>query len=154
MSTRTVSLMEGGARLVELAEQARMRLEEDGAGAGPAIGEAMAQLRRGPDDLPEIAEALEALEGASELVREASAKVERVLDSADVDPLVFERSQERLAMLQDLMRKYGRTEPELVRLRDRLAAQLDQLEAADGVPADLAAEEERARARVPPGGRS
>jgi DNA repair protein RecN (Recombination protein N) len=151
---RTVSLMEGGARLIELAQNARDRLDDESRGGGPAIGEAIAQLRRGPEEVEEVVLALEALEGAAELVREASANLENVLDSADVDPQAFETAQERLSLIQQLSRKYGRTEGELVRLRDRLTEQLSGLDSADGIPANLHADEERARARVDAAGRA
>lgn len=151
---RTVSLMEGGARLLELVESARQRLDEEGGGAGPAIGAALASLRRAPDGVEELDAAMEALEGAAELVREASAGLEHVLDAAGVDPAAFENAQERLALLTDLTRKYGQTESGLIRLRDRLREQLDGLGDGEAVPAAMAAAEIGARERLDAAGRA
>lgn len=151
---RTVSLMEGGARLLELAEAARQRLDDEAGGAGPAIGAALASLRRAPEGVDELAEAVEALEGAAELVREASANLEHVLDEAGIDPAAFEEAQERLGLLTELTRKYGRPEAALLRLRDRLREQLDALGDDDDVPPELRLAEERARERLDAAGRA
>ena len=85
------------------------------------------------------------MENAGELVREAASKLERFLASADVDPAVFDAAQVRLTGLLELTRKYGRTEAELVRLRDRLREQLDRLATDDELPASLVKDQERAR---------
>jgi DNA repair protein RecN (Recombination protein N) len=151
---RTVSLMEGGARLLELAEFARTRLDDDARGAVPAVQEALAQLRRAPDGIDDVAEVVESLEGAVELMRDASAHLERLLDGAEVDPRAFENAQERLSLFGDLMRKYGRTEAELIRLHARLTDQLDALNADAELPESLMAEERASRERLDAAGRA
>ncbi|RKZ10234.1 hypothetical protein DRQ32_07390, partial [bacterium] len=95
---RKVSVMEGGARLLELAATARAQLEDDPRGAAPALAAALGQLRKAPDGVPELDQALESVTGAVELVSEAIAALEQILDGAELEPAAFEQAQERLAL--------------------------------------------------------
>jgi DNA repair protein RecN (Recombination protein N) len=151
---RQVSLMEGGARLLELAQTARDRLEDDSIGVSAGLAAAVGQLRRTPDEIEELRDALGSVEGAVELVREASSSLEHFLASAELDPAAFDAAQERLTGLLELTRKYARTEPELIRLRDRLREQLDRLATDDELPSDLVETEARARERLDAAGRA
>lgn len=149
-----VSVMEGGARLMELAAAAQERLDDERHGAVAALQAALVQLRKAPAGVSGLQLASEALEGATELARDAQGHLESLLDGADLDPAEVALAQERLALLIDLTRKYGRTESELVRLRDRLSEQLDGLGRDDALPAALAAAHERTTARLDAAGRA
>lgn len=138
-----VARLEGGARLVENAQGAFDALESD-AGARASLTDALHHLRALPEELGELIDARDGLHAAVELVEEAKRALERFLDSRDFDPASLAEDQERLAELQGLVRKYGRTEAELVALRDRLRAELEGLEAEGGVPAALLRERELA----------
>jgi DNA repair protein RecN (Recombination protein N) len=151
---RKVSLMEGGARLLEIAQTARDRLEDDSTGAEAALAATLGQLRRTPDEIEELSAAREAVEGAAELVREATSNLERFLASAEIDPAAFDVAQERLSGLLELTRKYARTEIELVRLRDRLREQLDRLATDEELPGSLSKAQERARESLDAAGRA
>jgi len=151
---RKVSVMEGGARLLELAATARAQLEDDPRGAAPALAAALGQLRKAPDGVPELDQALETVTGAVELVSEAIAALEQILDGAELEPAAFEQAQERLALLTGLARRYARSEDELIAMRDRLREQLDGLGSGDEVPPALLQARADAAARVNTAGKA
>lgn len=138
-----VARMEGGARLVASTQAALGALDAD-PGAATSLGEALHQLRNVPEELSELVEVRDTLHAAVDLVDEARRALERFLDGRDFDPATLARDQERLGELLGLLRKYGRTEPELVALRDRLRRELAELDESGETPAALAAERERA----------
>jgi DNA repair protein RecN (Recombination protein N) len=132
-----VSLLAGGARLLERVDGAVGALQDERSGAWPPLQRALAELRSIPEELAELVEAREELRGAAELVRDALGRLESFLSGRDFDPDELDRSQERLATLEGLSRKYGRTESELLGLRDRLRDELGELELGRELPQSL-----------------
>ena len=138
-----VARLEGGARLIEGAQAAFDALDAEN-GATSSLAEALHQLRVVPEELTELLEARDGLHAAVELVEETKRSLERFLDAREFDPASLARDQERLAEITALVRKYGRTEAELVQLRDRLRTELAGLDEEGELPSELAREREGA----------
>jgi DNA repair protein RecN (Recombination protein N) len=96
---------------------------------------------------PDLKSVLTMLEEASIQVSEAADALHRYSESLDADPGRRDRVEERLDAIQDVARKH-RVEPrELPSLKDRLAAQLDDLTNAEATGARLAKDSAKAKAR-------
>lgn len=137
-----VARLEGGARLVESTQNAFNALEAEN-GAASTLAESIHQLRAVPEELSDLLEVRDGLHAAAELIEDAKRVLERFLDAREFDPASLARDQERLAEITALVRKYGRTEAELVALRDRLRDELAGLDDEGSVPAALAGEREQ-----------
>jgi DNA repair protein RecN (Recombination protein N) len=96
---------------------------------------------------PDLKSVLTMLEEASIQVSEAADALHRYSESLDADPGRRDWVEERLDAIQDIARKH-RVEPrELPSLKDRLAAQLDDLTNAEATGARLAKDSAKAKAR-------
>lgn len=145
---RDLARLEGGARLVENVQEALARLRDEDRGAIASLQSARGRMRDVPAEMEDLQEALETLEGAAALAEEAARDLEGFVLDTDIDPEDLDHKQARLAELEALTRKYGRTEAELVDLRDRLRQDLDDLGGEDDLPAALASERESVRDRL------
>lgn len=134
---QSVARMSGGARLLQAVAAAHGCLQDEERGAAPALSEAHRLLGRVGSGIEELERAGEALSAAAELTEEAARSLARLLDAAEVDPAELDRAQARLAQLEALGRKYGRTEVELVQLRDRLARDLEGIDAGEALPESI-----------------
>jgi DNA repair protein RecN (Recombination protein N) len=143
-----VAILGGGARLMEAAASARDALADETLGAHGAVQRALRHLRTIQEDVTVLGEATDALDAAAELIGETERALDLFLSDAEYDPAQLAQAQQRLAELEDLCRKYGRTESELVRLRDRLAREVGELDLGDELPAHLAQPLEEARAEL------
>lgn len=143
-----VAVLSGGVQLMEKAATAREALADERAGVRSGLQRALSRLRVLGDEIHALAEARDALTAAGDLVDEAERSLDAFLADEDFDPAALAGAQARLAELEELCRKYGRTEGELVRLRDRLAQELGELEMGDGLPPHLAHPLEEARLRL------
>jgi DNA repair protein RecN (Recombination protein N) len=90
--------------------------------------------------LAEISERLRAQE--SELF-EAARDLERYLQRIESDPAQLARIEDRMAALERMKRKYGRSEDEIMAFRARAAAELESVQSADARADGLGAERER-----------
>jgi len=79
--------------------------------------------------------------GASEL-QDVARELERYVDGLDVEPSDLSRVEDRLAQIERLRRKYGRSEDEIRGFRAEVAAELAAVEGADARAGQI--EEERA----------
>jgi DNA repair protein RecN (Recombination protein N) len=140
-----VNLGVGGARILEAAAAARERLEDEDRGALRSLAEASARLGHFSSQLSELEEVEELLVQAQELAGEAARILERFGDAAEIDPARLEADQSRLARLEELCRKYRRTEAELVLHLTQLEAQLDAEEWGEEAPTRLTAPLEQSR---------
>jgi DNA repair protein RecN (Recombination protein N) len=76
---------------------------------------------------PAFGAPIEALDGASALIEDAMAAVQRLRDSISVEPGRLEEVDERLDVLKRLGRKYGDSEEAMLKFRDEAAAELARL---------------------------
>jgi DNA repair protein RecN (Recombination protein N) len=106
-------------------------------GAADLVGDATRRLAV----LAQLDPALEELGGrlvsAREELREAALDLERYLDSIESDPERLEALEERLHRIEQLQRKYGAGVGEVLRYRERAAAELAGAEGADARMAEL-----------------
>jgi DNA repair protein RecN (Recombination protein N) len=135
---QTVARMAGGARLVEAVSAASEALADEDRGAAHRLAEAQRLLSRAGTDLDALAQAREALVSAAELAAQAQRVLAGFLADSDLDPAELDRSQARLAELQALVRRYGRSERELIELRERLRLELAGLDDGPQPPPALA----------------
>jgi DNA repair protein RecN (Recombination protein N) len=120
----------------------------DEAGALEALGAARAELAQAASHDERFAELLiraASLEAeATELARDASELGERV----DLDPASRAASEERMALLYDLKRKYGESIDQVIAFGASAADELTRLEEQDTTRERLRAEEIRLRAEL------
>ena len=139
-----VSRLSGGARLLRALAAAQSALADEEGGAAQALGRALSALTAEAQALPESAQWNESLQSAAGLVEDVQRELGRVLDAEPEDPAELDRLQERLHGLETLCRKYGRSESELIALRERLRADLDALGSGEDLPSELATAAEQA----------
>jgi DNA repair protein RecN (Recombination protein N) len=90
----------------------------------------------------------ERLRAAAAELADAARDLERYADGVEVDPERLAAIEERLALLERLRRKYGRSEDELFACRERLAGELAALSGGDERARQLAAEAAQLRERL------
>jgi DNA repair protein RecN (Recombination protein N) len=71
---------------------------------------------------------------------ELASSVRASLGEVEADPRRLEQAEDRLALLERLLRKYGTSSAEVLELRQRIAAELDELDADDERRDELRAE--------------
>jgi len=90
---------------------------------------------------PRLAALGERLRAAASELADAARDLERYADGVDVDPGRRAAVEERLAELERLRRKYGRSEAEIAAQRERIAAELAAIAGSDDRSSALAARE-------------
>ncbi len=143
-----VALAAGGARLLEAAQEANQLLDGEESGALGQITAAAARLAGLPPDIEVFSESGELLMQAEELVLDAARQLERFLDAAHFDPAQLDADQARLARLEELTRKYGRSEHELIAYLQELQERLAENAASGEPPAELAKALQQATERL------
>jgi DNA repair protein RecN (Recombination protein N) len=121
-------------------------LDDDEASAAVVLSRAAHALER---LVPFEAEAEAWMREADELrirAEELAASVRSAIGEVEADPRRLELVEDRLALLERLLRKYGASTGEVLDLRDRIAAELDELDADQGRRDELRAEVAAARA--------
>jgi len=125
--------------------------EGDAADAGNAadrLGEAarrLAALERVDPALAELAQRAGSLEAEA---RDVAGDLERYLSAIEADPAQLAAADERLHNVEQLQRKYGADVAEILRFRDRAAAELAGIAGADEREESLGREREACRARL------
>jgi DNA repair protein RecN (Recombination protein N) len=97
---------------------------------------------------PSLAPLAERLRGAAIELRDAAAELERYLDGAESDPARLAAVEERLHRIEQLQRKYGAGEEEVLRARDEAARELAEARGADQRETALAREREATAQRL------
>ena len=144
----SVARLSGGARLLESVAQAHAIVSSEDIDLGARLGEALAALRSVDAGVEELEAATEQLELARESVVDAARALETFLDADAFDPGQLDSIQARLSELEQLARKYGRDEVELIAYLEQLRARLGATELKGGMPAELAARLESAVDRL------
>ncbi len=135
-------------RLRETVEEVLQYLEGDwGAGQGAAESLAAASLAlRSAVRLDESLLPLsEELAGVETVVREVGRSLRDYAAGLDSDPRHLARTEERLALLERLRRKYGETVEEMLAYQERAVEELAELQSLDSRRAEIEAEVESAR---------
>ena len=126
-------------RLVELGEQAMEALHEDG------LARATVALSAGAALDPRLEEQASRLASLGEEAADVSAAVRIYIEALESDPHRLEAIEARLALLDDIKRKYGGTLESAAQERQRLEAQLGASQDLEGAVA--AAETEMRKRR-------
>ncbi len=114
---------------------------EEGA-AADRVGRAVALLRQAAQWDADLWPVVEALEGVQAQLQEAARDVRAALDRSQSDPARLEETEDRIAALRALLRKYGDTEEAVLAYAKRAAEELEALRTADSRREALAAEVE------------
>ena len=110
-----------------------------------AAARGLGPLREIDARLAALADRLRAAAGE---LADAARDLERYADAVDVDPARRAAVEERLAELERLRRKYGRSEAEILAHRERVAAELAAIEGSDERLRSLGAREVEQRAAL------
>ncbi len=116
--------------------------------AADRLGEAarrLATLERVDPALLELATRAGSLEAEA---RDVAGELERYLSTLEADPAQLAAADERLHKVEQLQRKYGADVTEILRFRDRIAAELSGIAGADEREESLGREREACRARL------
>jgi DNA repair protein RecN (Recombination protein N) len=121
------------AALIDACARAQSRLAGDEGGAAlAALRGVRAELARGLEHEPRLAEVDALLESAQIQLDEASTLLERVRDDLDLDPERLQELDARLGRMHDLGRKHRVPLDRLAERRDALQAELEALRDAGG----------------------
>jgi DNA repair protein RecN (Recombination protein N) len=128
------------ARLAELSQQALDALHDD------ALGTAAVVARSAADLDPRLADQATRLEALAEESADVAAEIRRYAELLDSDPNRLEAIESRLALLENIKRKYGGSIESAIQERQRLELQLGATEDLDAAVSAALAERDRSRA--------
>jgi DNA repair protein RecN (Recombination protein N) len=140
-------------RLQEEGALALEALAGDPQGAdGASVADLLSDVVRGLDGMqkldPELGDLAARLAGVQDELRDAALDLERHISGIEADPARLAAAEERLQQVEQLQRKYGATVEEVLRFRDRAAAELASIEGAEEREAEILAERERRSAAL------
>ena len=108
---------------------------------------ASTQLKSAKDALDELAavdsahaESRDSISAARAAVEDIAFELQKYLDGLEADPQRLEVIEDRLALIERLKRKYGRTLDEVISYGEEVGAKLDQLDSSEESAAALEAE--------------
>ncbi len=146
--SESLVLKRHASRLQEAAAAALQCVAEGPYAARERLGEALAALQPHAGKSRRLTEVVERLAAAAESLSEANRLLDGFLDQLELDPAGLEDMEARLALYQELQRKYRRDTPGLLGLQASLAERLARQEAAAGDLAALQASLADARGRL------
>lgn len=121
-----------GTKLQGTVQRATLRLSEGEAPLLDDLARVTSELRSVAELDEALAEAATSLDNARTEVEEAARFLSRYLDGLEIDPSRLEEVEARLFALQKLERQHGPTLEDVLENRDKLLAQLTELEGAEG----------------------
>ncbi len=129
-----LSRLANAEKLSSLAKQAYGLLEEDSPEA-PAINSMLGEVVSAVRNLANIDCSLEALadqcESISSLSADVSRELQNYLEAIEFNPKRLEQTENRLALLNTLKRKYGEDEQAILEFADKARAQLNKITTAE-----------------------
>jgi len=140
-------VLQNVARLEEAATTAYAALYDSPESAFAAVRTAIRRLEEICRIDASLAEALETLKPAEIAIDEASHTLRDYLSRLEADPNRLEEIETRLALIEKLKRKYGRSVEEIIAYLDEVKANLDAAESADQKRDELRATRERLAAQ-------
>jgi len=137
-----------GERLLRDVQHAALCLagtddHDAGKGALSLLGEAGRSLESLAALDPALETLAERLQGARLEAEELASDLDRYARDIELDPTRQEEVEERLAQIEQLARKYGATEEDILSFRDGAAAELREVEGQDERLGSLEAEREK-----------
>jgi DNA repair protein RecN (Recombination protein N) len=132
-------VLQNVARLEEAATTAYSSLYDSSESAFAAVRIAIKRLEEICRIDPSLAEAMETLKPAEIAIDEASHTLRDYLSRLEADPGRLEEIEARLAMIEKLKRKYGRSVEEILAYLEEVRASLGAAESADQRREDLRA---------------
>jgi DNA repair protein RecN (Recombination protein N) len=141
---RTRSLMANAEKIRILAGEALDLLYQGEAAAAGQVESAEERMRELARHLPGMEGGLAELAGIAAALREIAGRLEDLVEQSEYDPETHARTEERLALIERLKRKYGGGFDDLLALESDLAERLRQLDAAG----TLAEERHREQAAI------
>jgi DNA repair protein RecN (Recombination protein N) len=136
-------VLQNVARLEEAATTAYSALYDSSESAFATVRTAIRRLEEICRIDPTLAEALETLKPAEIAIDEASHTLRDYLSRLEADPGRLEEIEARLAMIEKLKRKYGRSVEEILAYLEEVRASLGAAESADQRREELRATRER-----------
>ncbi len=115
------------SRIIELADGITNTLTEDEQAAFSVIATARRALTELADLIPEATEWLESIDTVAVQTKEISQAVATMLNRMDVDPERLVWLEDRMALLQKLKRKYGRTFADMLAFLENARQQRQKL---------------------------
>lgn len=117
-------------KLADLSQKILIVLD-DAPGNQPTMIDMMGQIIRSAEELSKIDPSLEELTGKtaglSDSFFELGKELRSYLENLEFEPDELDRAQERLALIQELKRKYGQDVPEILAYRDQARSELEEI---------------------------
>jgi DNA repair protein RecN (Recombination protein N) len=137
-----------GRRILELTGASLALISESDTSILTQLGQLVRLFRELEKIDSRTAEFVESHERATVELEELERSLVSYQQHVDLDPAALQRMEDRLNLLQDLRRKYGRDEDELLRLADELAIRLSKAEHRDTLLEELRGQIEAIRKEV------
>ncbi len=135
-----LSRLANAEKLSSLAKQAYGLLEEDSPDA-PSINSMLGEVVSAVRNLANIDKSLETLadqcESISSSTSDASRELQNYLESIEYNPKRLEQTENRLALINTLKRKYGEDEQVILEFADKARVQLNRITTAEERIAEL-----------------
>jgi DNA repair protein RecN (Recombination protein N) len=132
-------------KLQQLSSEAYAALYDSDQSALASLGRVWRRVGELADIDARFVPHLEARDAVKSQLEELAYALRVYAEGIDASPAALQEADNRLALLERLKRKYGRTLAEVIATRTSLAAQLDALEHAEGRVAELEAALQSAR---------
>lgn len=117
-------------KLADLSQKILIVLD-DAPGNQPTVMDMVGQINRSAEELAKIDPSLEGLTGKttglSDSFFELGKELRSYLENLEFDPEELDKTQERLALIQEMKRKYGGDVPAILAYRDRAASELEEI---------------------------
>lgn len=137
--------MVNSKKIMEALSQVGRCIGQDGDGAATEIGRATRELKSIMSYDDEAASLAEELENIDSLLNDFSRNLYSYMDSCEFDAEDFNRTEERLNVINHLKSKYGNSIAEIKEYQDSLSQRMERLQNADVYRQKLAAECDQVR---------
>lgn len=141
-------ILSNAGRLAELAHEAYELVHSSDASCTAALSRIFQNLKEISDVDPRADEAVNSVGQAMPLLEETGNFLRDYKDSIEFDPQRLEKVQERLELIKNLRRKYGKTVNEVINYKIRAESELETLRHSEETMDSLKTEEEEVKKRL------